>query len=162
MVPGGVVMAFRVLLEMADKPSDVDRESDTSPACRAFRKVFCALRGSEDSTTYTLTKSGPINEATRLQGPMKSQYIHAVVSWRDDAALTLVAFSVIQPALVTDFRGFFSIEAELQKNNATASKAYTFPVTDVSTPNRTQDAAMAASANLAEPLPWADTATPTK
>lgn len=162
MVPGGAVMVFRTLLEMADKPSDVQRESETSPACRATRKVLCALRGNEDSKTYTLTQSGPINKVTRLLGPIKGQYIHAVVSWRGEAALTLVAFSVIEPAFVTDFRAFFCTETELQTNTATSSEAYTFPVADVSTPSRTQNAAMAASASLAEPLAWTDTLTPKK
>ena len=155
-------MTFRTLLELADKPSDVQRENETSPACRATRKVLCALRGNEDTKTYALTQSGPINIVTRLLGPLKGQYLHAVVAWRDEAALTLVAFSVIEPAFVTDFRAFFSTETELQTRTATCAEAITFPAAEVSTPSRTQNAAMAASADLAEPLAWADTATPTK
>ena len=153
-------MCFRVLLELADKPGGVVRESETSPACRATRKVLCALRDDADTKTYVLTQSGPINAVTRLMGPMKGQYLHAVVSWRHESELTLVSFSLLEPDFVTEFRQIFEKEVEVCIASGGDAKRFTLPADEVSTPNRTETAAKAASALLAPPRSWANVTTP--
>ena len=152
-VPAGVVMTFRSLLELADKPTAVKRESDTSPSCCVARKVLCALRGLDDVETYSLTQTGAIDVVTRLLGPMKGQYIHAVVSRRAENELTLLAFCIVESIEITDFRAFFTQEAQLHKRDNDGVNA-TLQASEFTTPVRSQFAAIQASAVLATPKKW--------
>ena len=146
-------MTFRSLLELADKATAVKRESDTSPSCCVARKVLCALRGPDDVSTYSLTQTGAIDVVTRLLGPMKGQYIHAVVSRRAENELNLLAFYIIDSEEITDFREFFTQEAQFHKRD-NDDEHVILQASEFTTPLRSQSAAIQASAVLATPKKW--------
>ena len=154
-VPGGSAECFRGLLEIMDKPPTAERESDTSPACRVSRKAACVLRPQGDTTTYTVTLTGPINVATRLLAPRKGEVIHAVLTWRSKTMVTVIAFAPALEARDIDaYKKFFALEVDLHKNTGDTEKITTLPRMLNLTPERRSLEATAAASALATPEPW--------
>jgi len=147
---GGAVLMFRAFLELADKPGGVQRESDTSPACRVTRKVFCGLRGEEEVQTYQITQEGAIDEVTHLQGPKKGDFVHCLLAWRSQTRLSVLAFTAIDKESNVAFRNFFHAE----KTTLEAGAESVLPDAAISTPTRTAAAASQAARALASPTRW--------
>ena len=156
-VPGGSAECFRALLEIADKPPNAERESDTSPACRVSRKVLCALRPNGDTSTHVVTLTGPINVVTRFLAPRKAEFIHAVLTWRSADALTLLAFTAMQgpPEEISAFKELFALEVNLHESPDAAGKDAPLSFPPELTPVRKSQAASDAASAMATPEPWA-------
>lgn len=154
-VPGGSAECFRALLEILDKPPAAERESETSPACRVSRKAACVLRQEGVDTTYTVALTGPINVATRFLGPRKGEVIQAVLTWRSDSTVTLIAFAPAPDGRDLDaYKAFFAMESSLHKTPDDTEKITTLPRMTNMTPQRRSVEASAAACVLATPEPW--------
>ena len=148
------VQTFRSLLKIMDRPKGLERESENSPAVCCVRKVSCVLHaagGPIDAVEYKLTQTGPIDVVSRLLIPQKGALIHALVGLRPDNVLILFAFYVVPTEDVDGFQKLFETEAGLHKDQDGST---VLPQADVSTPVRTQHAAMDAAALLSTPKPF--------
>ena len=145
------VQTFRSLLKIMDKAKGLERENENSPAVCCARKVACALHVAGDAVEYKLTQTGPIDVVSRLLIPQKGALIHALVGLRPDNVLILFAFYVVPTEDVDGFQKLFEIEAGLYKDQ---DGQKVLPQADVSTPVRTQHAAMDAAALLSTPKPF--------
>lgn len=148
------VQTFRSLLKIMDKAKGLERESENSPAVCCARKVSCVLHaagGPIDAVEYKLTQTGPIDVVSRLLIPQKGALIHALVGLRPDNVLILFAFYVVPTEDVDGFQKLFETEAGLYKDQDGTT---VLPQADVSTPVRTQNAAMEAAALLSTPKPF--------
>ena len=156
LVPGGSAECFRALLELADKPPTAERESDTSPAVRVTRKVFCALSPAESKETFVLTQSGPLNLVTRFLIPRKGEIIHAVVTWRKAGPLTLLCFASVsaEPDQTASHKDLFRLETALHSGFEQDSQAFTAGRQKDLTPLRRERESIDAASLLATPEPW--------
>ena len=145
------VQTFRSLLKIMDKPKGLERENENSPAVCCARKVSCVLHVAGDAVEYKLTQTGPIDVVSRLLIPQKGALIHALVGLRPDNVLILFAFYVVPTEDVDGFQKLFETEAGLHKDQDGTT---VLPQADVSTPVRTQHAAMNAAALLSTPKPF--------
>ena len=146
------VQTFRSLLKIMDRPKGLERENENSPAVCCQRKVSCALyHVAGDAVEYKLKQTGTIDVVSRLLIPQKGALIHALVSLRPDNVLILFAFYVVPTEDVDGFQKLFEIEAGLHKDQDGST---VLPQADVSTPVRTQHAAMNAAALLSTPKPF--------
>jgi hypothetical protein len=145
------VQTFRSLLKIMDKPKGLERENENSPAVCCARKVSCVLHVAGDAVEYKLKQTGAIDVVSRLLIPQKGALIHALVGLRPDNVLILFAFYVVPTEDVDGFQKLFEIEAGLHKDQDGST---VLPQADVSTPVRTQHAAMNAAALLSTPKPF--------
>ena len=134
-----------------DKAKGLERESENSPAVCCARKVSCVLHAAGDAVEYKLKQTGPIDVVSRLLIPQKGALIHALVGLRPDNVLILFAFYVVPTEDVDGFQKLFETEAGLYKDQDGTT---VLPQADVSTPVRTQNAAMEAAALLSTPKPF--------
>ena len=144
LVPGGATPHFRTLLEVMDAPSGA--RAGEGAALRVTRRCACALRGFEATQTYNLVQNGPLEITSLLLQVRKSDYIHAIVSFRTSDELTLIAFWPVPTNSVTKFRQLFEKECGLHKEMADGSEMK-LDRPSAETPLRIADRASAAAAS---------------
>jgi len=151
-VPGGATSSFRALLEIMDSASGA-RQGEGGTALRVTRRCVCALRSVESAQTYQLVQNGPLEITTLLLQVRKSDYIHAIVTWRAQEELTLIAFWPLDSKCVTKFRQFFIKECELHGAMALGSELK-LSHSKAETPLRiAANASAAAASTQAQPWP---------
>ena len=150
-VAGGATNCVRVLLEVLDAPT-APRQNSESKTLRVCRRCACALRADSDDSIYTLIQNGPLEITSLLLQVRKLDYIHAIVSLRQDGQLILHAFWALPGTDVTKFRQFFIIEADIHKAMAENSEL-TLRSNQEETPLRIASMASDASASTSR-LQW--------
>jgi hypothetical protein len=154
-VPGGSAPSFRVLLQICDNPTTPERPSENSPAVRVTRKVKCTMAEAKDGQVYTLAQLGPMLVAMQLLGPQKGEFIHAIVSWRNEAFLTLQSFTRILDNEKEEFRSMFKAEVGAWIESVDNTETSTSGIDSDLTPIRRIRAVESLSAGLASPEPFA-------
>ena len=154
-VPGGSVTCFRALLELMDKPGGLRRSAEET-TLRITRRCACALRHSDDGTVYTLVQNGPLEITSRMLTPKQGDYVHALVCWRDDKAITLVAALELPTASVTTFRKFFDAETKLFRSMLDNDSTYVLQSGIDDTPLRISSAARDSAKSMATSQPWGE------
>ena len=88
--------------------------------------------------------------------PKQGDYVHALVCWRDDKAITLVAALELPTASVTTFRKFFDAETKLFRSMLDNDSTYVLQSGIDDTPLRISSAAHDSAKRMATSQPWGE------
>ena len=161
-VPGGTTQMFRALLIVTDKQGTTEptettaRTEEASPAVRCRRKVTCALQETAEPVTHILQSVGSLSFATKLLQPRKGEILHAIVTWRSQAELTLIAFATAadKEADAQLFKQFFAKEVEIANMQETLSPVNIVRFGEEDTPCKKHKEAITAAEGLVTPEQW--------
>ena len=88
------MVSFRALVVLKDATGTTKRESELSPVVKVTRKMQCVF-AREVPTSLDVTVAGTLDHATKLQQPRKNEVLLAIVSWRSEKELSLLAWSEV-------------------------------------------------------------------
>ena len=150
-VPGGGVVSFRALLVVKDATGTTTRESDVSPIVTVTRRMQCALAG-DTASLLDVTVAGTLDHATKLQQPRKAETLLAIVSWRSEKEVSLLAWTEISKEEQAAISDHFAKECDVHKTMFDETSSTSLREEDLQgSPKSLRSTAMSRSGEFATP-----------